>query len=214
MSWDADTYLIQVALKGLGYDTVGTLDGLMGAKTANAKADWLADRAEGLKPLTPNSPPASDYHSMEAYYGQPGNEAALAKIIFPYPMRLSWDKSVEVTSSRCHAKVVAPLLSALNELLETYGIDWIRKHGLDLFGGIYNDRNSRGGKTKSKHAWGAAIDLNPASNGNHTKWKADKIGQKGYANMPLEAIVIFERHGFKSGGRAWGRDAMHFQFTT
>jgi hypothetical protein len=212
MPWNATTYLEQVALKSLHYD-VGPTDGLMGPKTSRAKSEWLADRSKLETPITPNLPPHDDYHSMVAYYGNPGDESKLGKIVFPYPMRLAWDKSIIVTNSRCHTRVIAPLLAVLTELLETYGIDWIKEHGLDLYGGIYNDRNTRGGSTKSKHSWGAAIDLNPSTNGNKTKWSADKIGHKGYANMPLEAIIIFERHGFKSGARAWGRDAMHFQFT-
>ena len=209
MPWNASTYLEQVALKSLGYE-VGTLDGITGPKTSGAKSKWLSSRS---KSVGVNSPPDSDYHSMVAYYGQPGDESKLGKIVFPYPMKLAWDKSITVNSSRCHTRMVAPLLTALTELLSTYGIEWIKEHGLDLYGGIYNNRNTRGGVTKSKHSWGAAIDLNPSANGNKTTWKADKIGQRGYADMPLEAIVIFERHGFKSGGRAWGRDAMHFQFT-
>ena len=209
MPWNANVYLEQVALVSLGYE-VGPLDGLSGPKTSGAKSKWLASRS---KPVGDTSPPDDDYHSMVAYYGQPGDESSLGKIVFPYPMRLAWDKSITVNSSRCHTRVVAPLLAVLTELLETYGIEWIKEHGLDIYGGIYNNRNTRGGATKSKHAWGAAIDLNPSTNGNKTPWKADKIGQKGYADMPLEAIVIFERHGFKSGGRAWARDAMHFQLT-
>ena len=213
MPWNADTYLKQVALKSLQYD-VGPLDGLTGPKTSKAKSDWLYCRDKTALQVSPTSPPEDDYHSMVAYYGQPGDESKLGKIVFPYPMRLAWDKSITVNgSSQCHTRMIAPLLAALTELLDTYGIEWIKEHGLDLYGGIYKNRNTRGGVTKSKHAWGAAIDLNPSTNGNKTPWRADKIGQKGYADMPLEAIVIFERHGFKSGGRAWTRDAMHFQFT-
>lgn len=212
MPWNSTIYLEQVALKSLHYD-VGALDGLAGPKTAGAKSEWLADRSKLETPITPNSPPDDDYHSMVAYYGQPGDESKLGVIEFPYPMKLAWDKSITVTTSRCHTRVIAPLLSVLTELLGTYGLEWIKEHGLDLYGGIYNNRNTRGGATKSKHSWGAAIDLNPSTNGNKTPWNADKIGKNGYGDMPLEAVVVFERHGFKSGGRAWGRDAMHFQFT-
>jgi hypothetical protein len=31
--------------------------------------------------------------------------------------------------------------------------------------------------------------------------------------MPVEAVEVFERAGWKSGARAWGKDAMHFQAT-
>ena len=209
MSWNATTYLEQVALASMGYG-LGALDGISGPKTTAAKSHWLNDRrGKGES----SYPPASDYASMVDYYGKPGDEFELVTFEFPYDMKLAWDKSVTVTRSRCHRLIERPLLAALNELLNTYGIEWITKHGLDLFGGIYNDRNARGGSTKSKHAWGAAIDLNPSDNGNRTKWMQDEIGEKGFATMPIEAIEVFESHGFKSGARAWGRDAMHFQFT-
>jgi hypothetical protein len=210
MSWNATTYLEQVALKSMGYE-VGAIDGISGPKTFEAKSDWMDDRNGESKP---NQPPSSDYRSMIDYYGVPGDESELVRIDFPYEMKLAWDKSVKVTRSRCHSRIAKPLLAALNDLLETYGIEWIKKHGLDLYGGIYNNRNARGGSTKSKHAWGAAIDLNPSDNGNRTKWRLGEIGQDGFATMPIEAIEAFEAHGFKSGARAWGRDAMHFQFTT
>lgn len=204
---------MQCGLNALHY-SFGELDGVMGPRTARAKAQFLANRATDLNLIAPPEPPASDYSSMVNYYGKPGDESQLVSFKFPYPMVLAWDKSVKVTKSRCHKRIEKPLVAALQELLDTYGLEWIKAHGLDLFGGIYNNRNARGGRTKSKHAWGAAIDLNPATNGNKTKWREDKIGQPGFADMPLEAIVIFERHGFKAAARAWGRDAMHMQFTT
>tara|TARA_R110002012_G_scaffold4440_1_gene20510 strand:+ start:588 stop:1325 length:738 start_codon:yes stop_codon:yes gene_type:complete len=185
-------------------------DGIDGQKTKKAKSSWLASRFSDNKPT---SPPKSDYQSMVDYYGQPGDESALVEITFPYPMRLAWDTSVKVTRTRCHALIVKPLLAALQEILDVHGILWVQDHKLDLYGGCYNNRNTRGGQSKSKHAWGAAIDLNPTENGNHTPWQVDKIGVRGFATMPVEAIEIFEKHGFKSGGRSWTRDAMHFQFT-
>lgn len=213
MPWDVDIYLAQVGLKELGY-AVGELDGIHGPKFTRCKAKLLTEMSKVRSSVKHDTPPASDYRSMVKYYGKPGDESALTRINFPYPMRLAWDTSVKVTRSRCHTRILQPLLAALQELLDTYGIDWIKRHGLDLFGGIYNNRNTRGGRTKSKHAYGAAIDLNPSANGNRTPWKAEMIGKRGYGNMPLEAIIIFERHGFKSAARAWGRDAMHFEYST
>ena len=101
----------------------------------------------------------------------------------------------------------------LEELHRTYGADWLAFHGLDVFGGIYNYRTMRRGTSLSRHSWGIAIDLNPDENGMQTPWKAERIGQPGWANMPQEAIAVFEKHGWKSGARAWSKDAMHFQAT-
>lgn len=152
--------------------------------------------------------PNEDYRSMVDYYGQPGDESNLVRIDFPYPMRLyTRSAPANVTGHRCHKKVAESLKAVLQDLLDTYGIDWIREHGLDVFGGIYNNRSTRGGTSKSKHAWGAAIDLNPAENGLRTAWPTR-------ATMPIEAIEIFEKHGWKSLARVMGRDAMHFEATS
>jgi hypothetical protein len=156
----------------------------------------------------PQKFPNEDYTSMVNYYGSPGSESNLVRFKMPYPMRLySRNAPANMTSHRCHRKVKDSLERVLKDLLETYGIDWIVEHGLDVFGGIYNNRSKRGGTSKSKHAWGVAIDLNPAENGLHTPWPSK-------ATMPIEAIETFENHGWKSLGRLIGRDAMHFEATT
>jgi len=158
--------------------------------------------------------PKPDYASMVDAYGVPGDESKLVRIKFPFPMRLySRDSEAKVLSHRVHKDAHDSLLAILSEILDTFGQEWITEHGIDVFGGIYNNRNSRGGISKSKHAWGVAIDINPAENRNRQRWAQGKIGQSGWANMPIEVIEIFEKHGWKSGGRAWGRDAMHFQRT-
>lgn len=158
--------------------------------------------------------PDPDYHSMVAYYGRPGDESQLVRCPFPYPMRLyTRSAPANVRSHRCHHKVKASLEAVLELILETFGKDGIREHGLDVFGGIYNNRSVRHGRAKSKHAWGVAIDLNPNENRNRQKWHPAKTNEPGWANMPVEAVECFESFGWKSGGRAWGRDAMHFQAT-
>ena len=186
----------------------GKIDGIWGRKSESA--------FQALTPKPSSStvkPPASDFYSVSRVFGKPGDESNLVRFTFPYPMKLAWDTTKTVKTSRCHKLIKKPLVAALQKLLDTYGIKWIRKHGLDLFGGIYNDRKVRGGNATSKHAWGIAIDLNPEDNGLRTPWKSGKQGYEGYATMPHAAIQIFEKHGFKSGAKAWGRDAMHFQFT-
>ena len=212
--WDPDVYLMQVALNQLGFSP-GEIDGIDGKMTRGARERWLLSRKVNIEVEASPSVlvPASDYSSMVSFYGHPGDEGNLQRIALPYAMRLAWDKSVRVTSTRVHKKIAKPLVQALTDLLNHYGHEGLRKHGLDLFGGVYNNRNTRGGRKKSTHAWGAAIDLNPAENGNRLPWYANKVGQKGFGTMPVEAVEIFEARGFKHGGRAWGRDAMHFQYT-
>ena len=163
--------------------------------------------------ISGDGPPRTGSDSLRAFFGEPGDVDNLVYINFPYRMVLAWDKNKKVTRTRVHKKVAGPMLAALTELVDTYGEEWIQTHNLHLFGGVFNNRSVRGGKTTSTHAWGAAIDLNPDENRNQQPWTPDKIGQVGFGNMPIEAVRIFEKHGFKHGGRAWGRDAMHFQYT-
>jgi hypothetical protein len=112
-----------------------------------------------------------------------------------------------MTSHRCHRKVKDSLEAVLKDLLDTFGLPYLTEYGLDVYGGCYNFRKKRGGGSYSKHAWGVAIDINPAENGLHTPWPEE-------ATMPADVIDLFERHGWKSLGSLIGRDAMHFEATT
>lgn len=186
------------------------VDGWPGDKTVLAIQQKL-----GIATEVPSGFPTPDYSSMLAAYGRPGDETNLVRVNFPYAMRLySRDAKANITSHRCHAAVAESLQRVLGDLLYTFGQEWITHHGLDVFGGIYNARKKRGGSSWSKHAWGVAIDLNPAENGLRTKWREDRIGESGFANMPIQAIEIFEKHGWKSLARKIGRDAMHFEATS
>lgn len=150
--------------------------------------------------------PADDDSSLRAFYGEPG-EAHLVKIEFPYPMRLAWETSTVVRTSRCHVKVRDSLRAILEAILAMYGsVGAVREARMDLFGGIYNLRKMRGGTSTSRHSWGISIDIDPDQNGLHTPWP-------GQATMPDEVVQIFRGHGWKSGAVSWGRDAMHFQAT-
>jgi hypothetical protein len=58
------------------------------------------------------------------------------------------------------------------------------------------------------HAWGAAIDINPAYS-NYWRWSV----ASGYVNrIPPELVAVFERHGFIWGGRWAHFDTMHFEY--
>ena len=177
-----------------------------------------ADKPLRLSPLNDGvshaSIPSPDAASMRRVYGKAGDEGYLVRFKMPFPMKLySRDSKTVLNSHRCHKLAKNDLEEILSYLLETQGYEWIKRHGLDVYGGCFNYRKTRGGSSLSKHAWGAAIDLNPNENRNRQKWAASKIGKSGYATMPLEAIKAFEKWGWKSGARAWGRDAMHFQRT-
>lgn len=179
----------------------GAIDGIWG-KMSEAAYQSLTAKPESAT----IKPPSADFYSVSKVFGKPGDESNLVRFTFPYPMRLAWNKAKVLKTHRCHKLIKAPLVAALKEIEEEYGMGWIRRYGLDLYGGIYNYRKTRGGNSMSKHSWGIAIDLNPDANGNRVPWPSK-------ATMPIQAIKIFEKHGFKSAARAWGRDAMHFEYT-
>jgi hypothetical protein len=134
----------------------------------------------------------------------------LTTIATPYPLRLSWDLETTVRRIRCHRGVAADLTAILDEIFHAYKSDLeeIRAARMDLYGGAYNFRRSRGGPSLSMHAYGIAIDLDPEKNALGVKWEADK------AMVPELVIDIFATHGWSWGG-LWKElpEAGHFQAT-
>ena len=139
-------------------------------------------------------------------YGKPG-ESGLITITLPYPMRLSWDKKITVTTMKCHRLVADNFLRVFNDLLKEYGLEKIQELGIDLFGGCYNLRKMRGGNEVSKHSWGIAIDLDPERNTLRETSKTARFARPEYKKM----IDIFYKNGFLSLGREQNRDWMHFE---
>jgi hypothetical protein len=203
--------LLHVKQDGLvraGGETIRELEKL-GKMTPEAIYPPLPDVAEHVgnhQGPTHGPWPADSDASLRAFYGEPG-ESQLVTIEFPYPMRLAWETSTVVRTSRCHVKVRDSLRAILEAILAMYGsLEAVREARMDLFGGIYNFRNVRGGNSISRHSWGIAIDIDPDQNGLKTPWPSE-------ATMPREVIDLFRAHGWKSGAISWGRDAMHFQAT-
>jgi len=198
----------QKYLADKGFDP-GPIDGMPGPMTQAALVNYqrsLTNNDSNRDAGNTQSPfPKDNYSALVSYYGRPGDEH-LVTFDFPYPMRIAWEKDRIVTTTRVHALVAPSLGKILEEVQEYFGThEALQAYGLDLFGGCYNYRPMRGGDKYSRHSWGIAIDLDPDHNGLWTKRKA--------ARMPEGVIDIFEKHGWKSGGRAWGRDFMHFQAT-
>lgn len=119
-------------------------------------------------------------------------------VLFTLPYPLKYGQFV-VTRSRCHRRLVPVFVGALRAIREA----GLAAHAAS-YAGIYNARLQRGGSKLSTHAWGIAIDLNPATN---------QLGTKG--SMDPGVVAIFKEHGFSWGGDFEGRkDPMHFQFCT
>jgi hypothetical protein len=142
-------------------------------------------------------------------YGKPNEtgEGYLTTILLPYPMRLAWDLDTKVSKMRCHKLAAEAFLNVFNDLLAEYGMKEIERLGIDLFGGCFNYRKMRGGTSWSKHAWGIAIDLDPARNKLKETAKTARFARPEYQPM----IDIFYRHGFISLGIEENRDFMHFE---
>jgi hypothetical protein len=154
--------------------------------------------------------------------------ANIVAMPIPWPapynkMRLAWDTDEAVRTIAIH-RLVAPDLSNILEAMwawaranvkERDGFDltteyydrqtmaYLRERGLDLYGGGFNYRLKRGGRTLSTHSWGCAIDIDPERNG---------MGDSSPA-MSLRVVEMFEDAGWVWGGRWKGRacDGMHFQ---
>jgi len=74
------------------------------------------------------------------------------------------------------------------------------------YAGVYNFRRKRGGTSYSLHAYGAAIDLDPANNAFRDSWPMR-------STMPLVVMIEFAKEGWKPAGAMWGYDSMHFEAT-
>lgn len=143
-------------------------------------------------------------------YGQPGDATQLKVITLPYPMRIAWDTKVSISKMQCHRLVAANFINVFNDLLAHYGLDRIKELGIDLYGGCVNVRLMRGSKTKwSRHAWGIAIDLDPARNKLRETSKTARFARPEYKPM----IDIFYKHGFESLGVEKNYDWMHFEIS-
>ncbi len=173
---------------------VGTPDdGVWGPKSNAATEAYL----RSLMPA-PNPWPASDQSSLRTFYGAPGNESNLVNVEVN-GLGVKYE-GAPVKTIRCHKRVAASLRRVIECLSDTHPLI------LAEYAGCFNDRPIRGGSTPSLHAYGAAVDFDPDSNGNHTHWPTG-------ATMPFEVMEAFAREGWLAAGAFWNRDAMHFQAT-
>lgn len=147
---------------------------------------------------------------LTAKYGVPNltGKGYLAFIDLPYSMIVSWDRKSTVKRIQCHKLIATQLQKTFSDLLCHYGIDEIKRLGIDIYGGCFNYRLMRGSETTmSVHSWGVAIDLDPDRNLLHETHKTARFARPEYKAM----IDIFYLNGFESLGREKDYDYMHFQ---
>lgn len=173
-------------------------DGIWGPKSVEACKNHL----RSLMPK--NNPwPKSDSNSLTRFYGEAGDESNLVTITLPFKM---YYEGQPVTKTRVHRKCADSLIRILRDIQNRYGDRPEIMSCVTDYGGIFNNRNKRGGSTKSLHAYGAAIDLDADQNGFRDKWPTE-------SEMPLEVMECFAREGWLSAGAFWGYDGMHHQAT-
>jgi hypothetical protein len=149
----------------------------------------------------PSPWPLSTQDSLREFYGDPGDEANLVAIEFPFPMYYGGQL---VTKTRCHKKVADSLLRILKNIGQRSSSSREILEPVSDYGGVFNFRKKRGGTSYSVHAWGAAIDLDADDNTFKDPWPL-------VADMPLEVMEEFAKEGWTAAGAFWGYDAMHFE---
>lgn len=144
--------------------------------------------------------------NVKAAYGEPGDESLLTTIKVPEGFNMTY-AGKPVRNIRIHKDVSSNLKSALEEIKREYGVDKIGNLRINIYNGSFNDRNKRGGVTKSMHAWGIALDFD--ADNNKLKWKRDRAS---FAKPEYKQfLAIFKKHGFYNLGTEKNYDYMHFQ---
>lgn len=216
------TSTYQIILTKEGYD-VGPIDGYFGPLTKNA-ATWFIRKLEGIEvidfetldptDINPNNFPKETVAQLNATYGlaQPKNncQAQIIKMPSPWKMRLDWNLSKTREHFWIHKDVAASLKRVLEAIFQHYGLDGIKKHGLDRFSGDYQCRNKRNGSTPSTHAWGIAIDFYGSKN--RLAQSTNHSEPPTLAHPDLNFFwERWEDEGWYSLGRMEDRDWMHVQ---
>ncbi len=216
-SWSEKRKIIgalQLLAKESGIDS-GTIDGYWGPTTAEAFSQLKHLVEQGRKPalwrpedlvdVNPNNWPKQYTPEFDEFYGKPGEN--LVRIQFPYPHKLSWAPYSVVNSTSCHKKVKESLEKVLENVLDHYTLDEIKRLKLDSFGGCFNKRKIRGGNRWSMHSWAIALDFDTTRNA--LKWGRDKASlAKPEYNKWWE---LWEEEGWVSLGRQRNFDWMHVQ---
>jgi hypothetical protein len=152
--------------------------------------------------------PHDDNETLIKFYGTPGM-VKLRDFVPPFQM-IDADTKKPVKSFEVHPKCFNAFAQVFQEIWDKCNHDQsvIEKYHLHLFGGSYNKRLVRGSTSHwSVHAFGAAIDINPAG----APMAVDE--RPTQENMPDFAVEAFKRAGATWGGDFQHRkDWMHFQF--
>lgn len=217
------TACYQIIMSLSGHD-VGPIDGLYGPLTRNASV-WFIREREGVevvdwetlspKDINPNDFPKATTSALNSHYGtaKPPSSCPGSKIVqvpCPWKMGLDWDMARSRHHFNVHSLVADSLKRVLEAVFQHYGLDGIKKHGLNRFSGDYRCRNIRGGSRPSTHAWGIAIDFYGSRN--ELRRSTNDTPPPTLAHPELTFFwEQWEKEGWYSLGRMEDRDWMHLQ---
>lgn len=153
-------------------------------------------------------PETRDQRELWETFGHPLDTSQIVSIKAPYPLRLSFKPYGKRTRLNVHRIVADNLGSVLEEVRNQYGLREIRRLGLDLFGGDHVDRKMRGANRWSTHAWGIALDFDPANNRYHWSRDRARFAGRDYADW----WKIWTASGWYSLGLEKDYDWMHIQW--
>ncbi len=106
--------------------------------------------------------------------------------------------------NNCHKVVIGAIQGALSEIKAKGLAKHVDVANANRYGGCYVGRYNRLAGSfgaPSRHAYGAAIDINTTQN---YQWRSPK--------MNCDVVRIFRKWGFAWGGNFWPLDGMHFEY--
>lgn len=139
------------------------------------------------------------YSDLRDYCGEPGSKIGIITAPFPFTLYLNGDKRLPCNNFYGNERIYPATYDAFSEILAIFGIDFIRKNGLDEYGGCYMHRPVRGGRDESEHSWAMALDYLPS---------LGKLGEP--SRIPYHIVAAFKNRGFVWGGDYNRTDGMHF----
>lgn len=187
----------------------GRIDGFMGPVYYKALEEFQnqqvrdSGKSSEVNNTTDNQWPFQK--DVYEFYGDVGENQVMLEL--PYQCKISWSPKILVERFSLHKKVAPSANRVLKAVLKHYGIDEIRRLGLDLWSGSLNVRKMRGGNSYSMHSWGIAIDWDAEHNEMRLDHRKARFAQPEY-NKWWE---LWESEGWTSLGRTRDFDWMHVQ---
>ncbi len=144
---------------------------------------------------------------VEEFYGRPWEDSSLLVQVWPpWFMYAAWEPTILIPRFTVNRRCAESLERICIHIWDASGHDndVIRFWGMHLYGGCYANRNIRGGKAKSMHAYGCAVDFDPLRN-------ALGNPNPNFAKIP-EVLAAFDSECWSWGGNFETRpDGMHWE---